>query len=441
MDLPYAYRLQRPPYSYSEEGTKTDPDKLRGLLRYGPLRLAPVRQPKCLFIFLDGDRGHANKLYLSLRNGVSRFPGCKQLTGIILERDQVEALRIPSVNPANQARAFADEIENYMNGKTEKPDFAFVLHSNQPTVQVEDPYGAAKAALTKHAIPSQYIGWELLDSPNQFQFAISNIALSFFVKLGGVPWSVAFERKAPTLVFGVGSVQVEDKKSKTRVRLIGFATCVLSNGVYLDTSFFPPAETHEQYLENLNTGLREALDRMLNKIKVGLGKVTIHVSQVERRDTIQLIQNIINEYERDQQLPIPFELVRLTADSDFSVLDLSHSGYVSEEGTVVALDQEHALLVTEGRREQGVWRGRKPVTLELRRQYRSSPSLQFKETILDAFYLSSVNWRGFNAVTQPISLQYARLLARQVAKMSHADNSIIAAIQQNNTLNAIPWYI
>lgn len=441
MDLPYTYKLRRPLYTYGPGGTNTNADKLRGLMTYPPLKSVPNQRPDCLFVFLDNDRAHANRLYLSLRNGLARFPGCKRLLGITLETAQVHALRVHPTAPKDQARAFADAIEGQLSNSPGRPDFAFVLYSNQPTVEFPDPYAAAKSALTRHGIPSQYIGWELLDAPNQFQFAISNVALSFFVKLGGVPWGVVLDKQEPSLVFGIGHIEVEDRQSRTRSRLVGFATCLLSNGVYLDTSFFPPAETFEQFLSNLDTGLRATLDKTLTKNGQGVAKVTLHISQLERHETLARIQQIASEYERNQQIPIPFEMVRLTADSDFSVMDLSHPGYVSEEGTVVALDQEHALLVTEGRREQAVWRGRKPVTLEMRRTYRSSPSLQFKDTILDAFCLSSVNWRGFNAITQPISLQYARLLARQVAKMAQADPRVISALQQNTEFNTIPWFI
>jgi hypothetical protein len=440
MSFPYVYRLRRPLYSYSEDGENTDPDKLRGLLRYTPFREAKTKEPSCLFVFMQKDRDHANNLYLTLRNGIARFPGCKQLTGISLERDNVEAVRVPEKSEKDQAQAFFDSIEDRLTSRAEKPDFAFVLHSRQPKPYLQDPYDWAKAALTKHSIPSQYVSWELLDSPNQFRYAISNIALSFFVKLGGVPWSISLEKKAPTLVVGIGRAETEDPTSRTRRRLTGYAICILSNGLYLDTSFFPPAETHNQFLIHLVQGLREALNKLLDSHK-DVEKVTIHVSRFERRETIQAVKRVIWEYEQTQQIPIPFEVVRLTEDSSFSVFDLSHPGYVSEEGTIVALGRSHALIVTEGRREKAVWRGRKPVTLEIHREYCSSPSLQIRDTIEDAFHLSSVNWRGFNVITQPISLQYAKLLAQQVAKMSHVEPDICSHIQEHEGFNAIPWFI
>ncbi len=440
MDFPNTYGLKRPRYVYSADGKISHDDKLRGLLRYQPLKLADTSSPKCLFIFTHDDRDHANRLFLSLRNGISNFPGCKQLVGLSLESENVEPLRVTFKNMNDPARGFYDSINNYFGTTTGKPDFAFVIFSKRPDPRITDPYPAAKAALTKKGVPSQYVSWELLDSPNQFQYAISNIALSFFVKLGGIPWGVSIEKKVPALVVGVGGTQIEDPNSNTYRRLIGYAVCVLSNGVYLNTSFFPPAFDFEQFLASLKQGLREALTRMLDKNEA-VEKVTVHVSRFERRKFIDTVRETIQENDRIQTRPLPYELVRLIQDSDFSVFDLAQPGYVSEEGTVVALGTDHALLVTEGRREKSVWRGRKPVTLEMRRDHVSSSRPRFRETIEEAFSLSTVNWRGFNTITQPMSLQYAKLLADLVGKMGKVDPEIINSLATNNSLNNVPWFI
>jgi hypothetical protein len=242
------------------------------------------------------------------------------------------------------------------------------------------------------------------------------------------------------LVLGIGRAETEDPNSKTRRQLIGFATCVLSNGIFLNTSFFPPANTNKQFLSHIEQGLSNMLDNILTE-HPNVARVTVHVSRFESHETISILADTIRCYEQRSKFPIPFELVRLTQDSDFSVYDLSHPGYVSEEGTIVALGQDHALIVTEGRREKAVWRGRKPVTLEMHREYFSSPSLQLKDTIEDAFYLSSVNWRGFNVITQPITLQYSRLLIQQVAKMSRVIPDICTYIKNNDEFSSVPWFI
>jgi hypothetical protein len=60
---------------------------------------------------MQGDRDHANQLFLSLRNGIARFPGCKQLVGVSLESKNVEAIRVPDVKEEHQAKSFYEAIE------------------------------------------------------------------------------------------------------------------------------------------------------------------------------------------------------------------------------------------------------------------------------------------------------------------------------------------
>lgn len=437
MQCPFAYALTRPLYVYSEDGTHTHSDKLRGLLKYSPLRAATTTEPRCLFVFRDEDRDHANRLYLALRNGIAKFPGCKQLAGVSIEKSLVEPLRVVAGSGEDLGRAFYNAVLKRL-GQGDLPDFAFIIYSKEPDPSAGDPYPGAKAALATYGVPSQYVSWQTLDSPQLFRYAVSNVALNVFVKLGGVPWSVFLETETPSLVVGIGRVCTGT--GAERRRLTGFATCTLSNGIYLNTSFFPPVDNEIAFLESLRNGLSGALSAVLQQ-STEVRKVTVHVSQKERRDVILTIRDTVGAYERQAQIPIPYEIVRLTEDSDFRVLDLNDSGWVSEEGTVVALARGHGLLVTEGRREKDVWRGRRPVTLELRREFASVKGLEFRETIRDAFTLSSVNWRGFNAVTQPMTLQYARLLTQLVEKMARIDPDIGAKLVEQTALNSVPWFI
>ena len=55
------------------------------------------------------------------------------------------------------------------------------------------------------------------------------------------------------------------------------------------------------------------------------------------------------------------------------VMDLNDTGYVAEEGAVVQSTKRHSLIVMEGRHEKAPWKGRKPVTLEVQREYASNP--------------------------------------------------------------------
>ena len=110
---------------------------------------------------------------------------------------------------------------------------------------------------------------------------------------------------------------------------------------------------------------------------------------------------------RKTSQPTPVEVLRLNHDSPFMVMDTDDAGYVAEEGTVVQLANRHSLIVMEGRNEKAPWKGRKPVTLEVQREYASNPALPMTDSLRDLFHLGFVNWRGFGTKTKPATLAYA----------------------------------
>lgn len=282
-----------------------------------------------------------------------KFPGCQRLFGLALEKDNVTSLRVAEELFYRDFHQLGRAIESKIEAEG-KPDFAFIIYRRQQPGSMENAYDCAKAALTKHGVPSQFVSWDLIDSQHQFSWSIANIALSFFTKLGGKPWTIAIDKVFPGLVVGIGRIETFVPKSQTKRRVTGFATCVLSNGTYQGSKFFAPAATYEEFLDSLRSGVADVLDSALSQ-KQQLSKITVHISQFERRDTVRIISETLRPYERKLEISLPIEVVRLSPDSEFAVLDLEHPGYVAEEGTVVALSDSHALLVTEGRKSQRRW--------------------------------------------------------------------------------------
>jgi hypothetical protein len=433
MNFPQLWRLRRPLYRFAEG--QVYQDKLRGLRKFKPVQFSSVRSPHCLFVFMEQDRELANKLYLALRNGVGTFPGCAVLTGIHLEKTQAEKLLVRS-RPGGQAREHFETIARRLQGEGPTVDFGFVIQSREADPR-DDPYGASKAAFLQAGVASQYVSYELLGAEQQFRFAMTNIALSFFVKLGGVPWSVVPSRKATSLVIGIG--RAETRTTTGNVQFTGFAISVLSDGQYIATDYFPPARSYSEFLTVLQPALTDALTSLLER--KSLERLTIHVTRFEKSDLVRVVTQAVESAQDRRGIYVPFEVVRVSPDSEFMVLDLAHPGYVSAEGTVVSLRPSKVLLVTEGREEKAVWHGRKPVSVELTREFRSEGAVDFRDSIADAFALSSVNWRGFNAITQPVSIQYAHLLAEQVAKVASFDPQLAGTAIQSDKLRGIPWFI
>jgi hypothetical protein len=123
------------------------------------------------------------------------------------------------------------------------------------------------------------------------------------------------------------------------------------------------------------------------------------------------------------------------------VMDLSDIGYVAEEGTVVQLSRQHALLVMEGRIEKAPWKGRKPVTLEVHREYASNPSMPLDDSLHDLFYLGFVNWRGFGTKTKPATLAYAKLLSDRMADITAVAPEVADSLQSHGSSGSRLWFL
>jgi hypothetical protein len=380
-------------------------------------------------------------LYAALRTGIASFPGSHQFVGLSISQDQLDSCRLPTgcFRPGNEKELY-ELVKAHLEAATHTPDFAYIIGDNNWKYHRPSPYGAMKAALLQQGIPSQMVTRQLLQSGSQFRFAIPNIALSAHAKLGGVPWLIRRTSESPALVIGIGTTTVWSQSDQARQRYLGYAICMLSNGLFLDLSFFGVSTSHEEFLPKLTEGLGVTLDR-LAKTQNKVSRVTLHVSQFERYDTVSAIAELLGKRKQAHPSPLPFELLRLSHDSSFTVMDLDDPGFVAEEGTVVDLAPRHSLVVMEGRNEKASWRGRKPVTLEVHREYVSNPTLSFADSLRDVFHLGFVNWRGFGTKTKPATLAYAKLLSDRVADMASVVPSIIDHMESNVTFGTSLWFL
>jgi Piwi domain len=441
MIYPASQVLSRPSYVFSDDGKNTHTDKFRGILRYKPLHLPRITEPRCLFIFDEADRDEANRLYLAFHKGIGSFPGMRQFIGVTVGRDKLlDALRLPSNTFHGAGKKLYDVVTKFLNDSIQKPDFVYIIGEQRWKYQHPSPYSAIKAALIPFGLPSQMVSKDLLRVENQWQYAVPNVALASLVKLGGIPWLIQRPDSNPAMVLGIGTTLIPETSTSPKKRFLGFAFCMLSNGLFLDLSFIGAAATYDEFLPSLRLGLRETLVRLGTDGRK-VSRLTVHVSHFERWKTIQTINEVLDESRGNSQLSIPFEVLRLTHDSPFMVIDPQHPGYVSTEGTVVHLGDNHALIVTEGRQEQAKWRNRKPVTLEVHREHAYPDTMSFEESLNDTFKLCFVNWRAFSTMSVPVSLAYAKMLSDRIAELSLIQPNIVEQLQQQLPLSKSLWFL
>jgi len=437
MNFPLTRRLKRPAYIFSSDGSQSHADKWRGMLEYGPFQPPHEPHPRIVFLFCEDHRNDANHFYMKLRDGAARYSGLKQFVGVNIDRDNISGVHIPRYLYQRGGADLCDHVFHEISKLD--ADFAVVLCEQSWKIADNSPYGALKAGLIRASVPSQFVTRQLIHTPKQLQFALPNIAISILAKLGGIPWTIRVKSGEPSLVVGVASSHTR-ATTETTSKIYGFAVCMLSNGQFLNASFFKAASSHEEFLNLLRSGLEEALQKSYT-VSSGLGRVTMHVSQFERRDTQQVIEDVLAQHRKNTDDPTPYEILRLSDQTPFEVYDFDNRHFVPPEGTVIGLNPKQSLLVAEGRKEPAAWSGRKPVTLEISRDYTSSSALKMGDGIRDVFNLSMVNWRGFKERSKPVTLVYARAITDRVRGMVHSHPQIVDALSSDESINSVPWFL
>ena len=175
---------------------KTPFYKLRGLKEFGSFRPVETSNPRFAFLFPTEYREKANSLYLALKNGVGYFGGVENVFRYALRRTSVfsiGAFGIEGKRDPDQVRAYTDALSSWLASTRERPDLVFIilprnlrLGGPEYLLQVQGLASPRRSFVTRRHP-------EVIDDPSTFEWAVANIALGAFAKLGGLPWVVSGE--------------------------------------------------------------------------------------------------------------------------------------------------------------------------------------------------------------------------------------------------------
>lgn len=393
-------------------------ERFRGLQLYGPYsRPTNGSKPTIAFVFPTEFKDDANRLYLALRNGVGYFKGLPTTLQVTVEKDSVVPVTGFSLSshksPDAQSKAYTDAIFAWVTKNSKKPDVLVVLHPKTAPWQDRTPYYASKAALLSSGLLSQDVTVELIRNENQFQWSVANIALALFVKLGGVPWVVSRRLAAPQVVLGVGQSHIYNPSNRQVDRRYAFTTCVRADGPFEFNVISEPATDRTQYLKSLSQNVQSAIDRA-KTLSTPVNQITIHLPKRFGYEERRAIESVLAK--QSQESAICIEVLQVTHEEDFFVLDSASKNGLPAKGTFVLLDQRSCVLYTEGREELQPWQNRMPSAIRAR-YFGNVNDQVFYDLLSQVFDLSQVNYRGFNAASSPVSLVYSSLVAKLLAHL------------------------
>lgn len=427
--------LTKPGFRFSPDNPlAVSDDRLRGLVKFGPYkRVTDI--PRIGFVFPDGYRDAANDLYLALRNGLGLFKGLPSVFKIPLEKTQVvpiSGFRLHNrFDHHDSALRYRDAIQNWISREGEMPNIFINLHPKSMAWDEDSEYSATKAVLLEQGLLSQNVTLELIQNSAQFEWAVANIALGLFVKLGGIPWAIDRSDGEGEVVIGMGRSESYDPRTRERERVIAFTTCIQSDGVYQFGNFGRPCTDQESFMQELESTLRSTIRRVCSQRPATIA-LTLHFPKDFSYDERNLCETVAADAAQNISR---IEFVKVTQEDRFFAIDDETPDQVPRRGTCIRLSNSDYLLYTEGSEERQPWINRPPSAVRIR-HYRDAtePGLATRSVIGQVFDLSLSNWRAFNAAGYPVSILYSHLISQILQK---ADFSNV----RNEDLSDRMWFL
>ena len=423
-------------------GGKRGTDKFRGLQEYGPYRRLANPEPKFGFVFPSQYRDCANRLYLTLKNGLGYFRGVENAFRFSLLRDHVFSITdftLPSDARSPEAgRAYTDAILSWSARGNERPDMFFILHPRTPAWEGDTPYYRVKAALLEKGILSQSVTFDLIEDESVFAWSVANIALGAFVKLGGVPWLIYGDSAEQDLVIGVGRADVFNPHERAAVHYIGYTACFSLRGDFKFLSLTEVAHTRKEYLDSLRNVVSSSIEKA-EQSGTHVSSVTLHLPKEISYEETEVIAEAV-----ERQGPRTFaqvDVVKVTDEASYFVVDESSPDGIPPRGTVIQTSDSEFMLYTEGREEKQVWRKRVPTALRVAPQTEQVTPAQTAQLLRQVHDLSQVNWRAFNARSRPISILYGELIAKILSHVPQSSVGELYTSEARQMLEERMWFI
>jgi hypothetical protein len=136
---------------------------------------------------------------------------------------------------------------------------------------------------------------------------------------------------------------------------------------------------------------------------------------------------------------IPFALLHLNEFSLFRVFDTSHNSYVPKTGLQVNLSRHRALLLLDGLENDKRNRRGVPNVWDISLDRRSTMDVdEFPRLVQQIHRFARVNWRGFNARSTPVTINYSKLICNLVLEIGLDSWSSIIS---NGRLREKAWFL
>jgi acetoacetate decarboxylase len=438
--------LSKPLLVFDPDGTRTDRWNERGLDQHGPydrrhftpkkLRIAVVCQAHC--------EGQVDEFLAKFLNGLPdiktgsgewvRTPYAQGFTRrFILDSAKTTVFTTRSTRASDYVEACRAALAAATNGGFEW-DLA-IVQIDQDFKELDDaqnPYYATKAIFLKHRVPVQEVTSETISFSNQqLVFALNNMSVATYAKIGGVPWLLKSQpRGAHELVIGIGSQELTTARLAAKRRIVGLTTVFSSDGNYL-LDDMTAAVDYDGY----SSALLESLKRSIERVRVDDAwrtsdevRLIFHVFKEIADSEAEAVANVVQQLGLTQ---VKYAFLHIVDSHPFAVFDEASNGtrvrdgvkgaFAPERGLVIHLNDHEALLFFAGGRELKQARDGHPLPALLR-LHRQSTFRDMTYLTRQAFDFACHSWRMFTPAPLPITIHYSELMARLLSGLRNVPN-------------------
>ncbi len=391
-------------YVFANDRSERSP--FNGIKRHGPLNQV-VNDPKLYFLYLEKDRPFSEDLFRALRGDTFsfNFPGMEAMFRYRLDRSNVGGASVIDFSAASIETA----IQNIEKDAGDRPAVPLVIVPFDKLDTGRDPseYYIAKHTFLRHGIPSQFVTRRLLQQKNQLKWAISNIGLQLFAKMGGQPWKIE-PRTKNCLIVGIGQAH---KITNGKVeKYFAYSILTESTGLYKELRVLGESAERGSYIDSFRRNLRLALEQYRDQYE----NFVIHATFGIRKEELDAVKAIIQSFDTAEAIKKSFTVLKFNDKNKFFAYSTTNNSMIPYESTYIQLAHDEYLVWFEGLQYQNPnvrEKIERPLHVEFIYSNQDLNNERRRDYLQDALNISGANWRGFNAKSLPISVFYAHLVA------------------------------
>lgn len=294
----------------------------------------------------------------------------------------------------------------------------------------DNPYFVSKAAFLTQHVCTQAFKIETVRLPDsQLGYALNNMALATYAKLGGIPWLIKGDPTiAHEFVVGLGSANIGNQRFGEKERFVGITTVFRGDGNY--------------FLSNVSQAvpLNKYRTTLLDSLRVTIKRIQSDLNW-QPQDSVRLIFHAFKPLSGDEAGAVKELMAEL---GDFNVeyaflhIQDNHSIVLFDEEQRGEKDYRSGALKGVGAPQRGLYFSMSPnetlITLtgprELKRPEDGLPQpilmkLHYSSTFRDMTYLarqvyafSCHSWRSFFPAPMPVTILYSDFVARKLGELS-----------------------